>query len=147
MLYQLVSLRDSQVWDLELPATIGRGPACCVFIDHESVSRSHCQFLVGPDESLQVRDMGSLNGTYVNGERIKAIRTIIPGDSIQVGAESFRVEFSSDTGIREPRTAKVQSGKSSVANTQPIKTINTPTFTMHEVVQPTKQWWEFWKAS
>ena len=152
MLYRLVSLSDLHISELELPATVGRDSTCCVSLDHPSVSRCHCQFLLGPDESLQIRDMGSLNGTYVNGEKIKSIRTVLPGDNIQVGSTTYRLEFSSNTAIREPqRPLKVNLATGGVDETQKMpavgaKSVKTPTFTMHEVVKPSRQWWEFWKV-
>lgn len=148
MHYRLVSVTDMQSHELELPAIVGRDSTSCVSIDHPSISRSHCQFMLGPDESLQVRDMSSLNGTYVNGEKIQTIRTVLPGDNIQIGSSTFRVEFSSDTIVREAKTVQIDRNSRGVNDTQPISTMNARSnFTMHEVITPTKQWWEFWKAS
>ena len=146
MLYRLVSHSDSQSWDLQLPAIVGRSDDSAVNIDHGSISRHHCQFTLGTDESLQVRDMGSLNGTYVNGERIRSLKTILPGDNVQIGGVAFRVEFNSDTLVNEPNAIRAYRKPSSVADTQPMSTIKTPSFTMHEVIEPTKQWWQFWKV-
>ena len=153
MLYRLVSLSNMQSSDFHIPATIGRDSSCCVSLDHPSVSRTHCQFILGADESLQIRDLGSLNGTYVNGEKIRSLRTVLPGDNIQIGSTTFRLEFSSNSEIREPqRTLKFNQSAGGVDATQKMPAIGatpvkTPTFTMHEVVKPNKQWWEFWKVS
>ncbi len=145
MYYRLVALDEVRRWDLHLPAVIGRSDESQVAIDDGSISRTHCQLILGPDEALQIRDMGSMNGTYVNGERIRSIHTLIPGDVIQVGAISFRVEYASDTHPGSV-TLLPRAGSSRNATTQPMKTIPPSTFTMHEVPEPTKKWWEFWKV-
>ncbi len=126
MLYRLVlatseSRGGADGWNLHLPATIGRNPEHEVSIDDASISRSHCQILLGPDESLQVRDLGSMNGTYVNGARIQKIHSLAPGDVLQLGALSLRIEYSSDTDPGNQVKKKPLSG--GVKTTQPMKTI------------------------
>lgn len=145
MLYRLVpadaaSGRDKEGWNLHLPATIGRNPEHGVSIDDVSISRSHCQILLGPDESLQVRDLGSMNGTYVNGERIQKIQSLAPGDILQLGSLSLRIEYSSDT---DPGLQIKRKPVAGVKVTQPMKAVS-PTFTMEEVKPPSKPWWQFW---
>lgn len=147
MLYRLVpadtvSSRNAEGWRLDLPATIGRNPDHGVSIDDISISRAHCQILLGPDEGLQIRDLGSTNGTYVNGERIQKIHSIVPGDILQLGSVSLRIEYSSDTdpGLQ----IKKKPSSTHVKTTQPMKTIP-PTFTVMEVKPVAKRWWEFWK--
>ena len=142
MYYRLVSLDEVHGWNLRLPAVIGRSVDAQVCIDDASISRSHSQLLLGPDEALQIRDMGSMNGTYVNGERIKAIHSLIPGDLIQIGSVTLKVEYASDTdpGLQPPRVRT-----SNMNTTQPMKTVSKPTFTMHEMAEPARKWWEFWK--
>lgn len=69
--------------------TAGRKPSCDIFLDDVTVSRKHCEFLaVG--ETFDVRDVGSLNGTYVNRQRIDAA-TLRAGDEVQIG--KFRLTF------------------------------------------------------
>jgi pSer/pThr/pTyr-binding forkhead associated (FHA) protein len=146
MFYQLVPSESEShqngSWRLTLPATIGRGSESTICIDDESISRVHCQLSLATDESLQVRDLGSTNGTYVNGNRIRQHHSLFPGDVLQLGSLSLKVEYSSDTDPgpmpRKPRTPSQRS-------TQPIKTMESSTFTMHEVSEPAKRWWEFWK--
>ena len=48
------------------------------------MSRVHCQLLALGDGELEVRDLESTNGTYVNGERIERAR-LASGDKVQVG--------------------------------------------------------------
>lgn len=147
MLYRLVpaesvSAPTPEGWLLQLPTTVGRGHEQPVCIDDDSISRAHCQLMLGPDEALQVRDLGSLNGTYVNGERIRGIHSLIPGDTLQLGAVSLRVEYASDT---DPGPAPAKPKRPSMNATQPMKQLTTPKFTMHEMKEEPKRWWEFWK--
>ncbi len=62
----------------------GRGPECQVRPESEWVSRQHCMLRVGQDAAV-LRDLGSTNGTLVNGGRVVGERSLQPGDRIQVG--------------------------------------------------------------
>jgi pSer/pThr/pTyr-binding forkhead associated (FHA) protein len=69
---------------LETPeTTVGRHPDSDVFLDDVTVSRKHAVF-VTEGRVTTVRDAGSLNGTYVNRERIDEA-TLASGDEVQVG--------------------------------------------------------------
>lgn len=63
--------------------SIGRHPDSHIFLDDVTVSRRHAEIdRVGTD--LHLRDLGSLNGTYVNGERVE--ETVLgTGDEVQIG--------------------------------------------------------------
>lgn len=63
--------------------TAGRHPATDIFLDDVTVSRKHAEFIAENGGHL-VRDVGSLNGTYVNRERIESV-TLRPGDEVQIG--------------------------------------------------------------
>lgn len=67
--------------------TIGRAPECEVFLDDEGVSRHHAKVIRKAD-TLIVMDLGSTNGTYVDGERIQVL-TLEDGTKIQVGTASI----------------------------------------------------------
>ena len=69
---------------LETPeTTVGRHPESDVFLDDITVSRKHAVF-VTEGQVTRVRDAGSLNGTYVNRERIEEA-ALSSGDEVQVG--------------------------------------------------------------
>jgi hypothetical protein len=69
--------------------TAGRHPDSDIFLDDVTVSRRHAQFLrVG--SGFSVRDIGSLNGTYVNRERIEET-LLTGGDEVQIG--KYRLVF------------------------------------------------------
>jgi pSer/pThr/pTyr-binding forkhead associated (FHA) protein len=67
----------------------GRHPDSEIFLDDVTVSRKHAQFSRSGDRFV-VRDVGSLNGTYVNRERIDET-SLQTGDEVQIG--KFRLVF------------------------------------------------------
>jgi pSer/pThr/pTyr-binding forkhead associated (FHA) protein len=64
--------------------TLGRATGADFIVDAALVSRVHCRFTVLPDGALEVRDLESTNGTYVNGARVDAAQ-LNAGDRVQVG--------------------------------------------------------------
>ena len=70
--------------------TIGRHPDADLFLDDVTVSRNHAEIVRTEDEGLVLRDLGSLNGTYVSGSRVEEHR-LITGDEVQVGR--FRLVY------------------------------------------------------
>jgi DNA-binding NtrC family response regulator len=78
--------RGSNVVDLpdEEDVTIGRASTATVSVDHDSVSRMHARILRRGDV-IEVEDLGSRNGTRVNGERIATVTRVTAGDEIAVG--------------------------------------------------------------
>ena len=69
--------------------TSGRHPDSDIFLDDVTVSRRHAEFHRGSG-GFTVRDVGSLNGTYVNRERVESA-TLSNGDEVQIG--KFRLVF------------------------------------------------------
>ena len=69
--------------------TAGRHPESDIFLDDVTVSRRHAEF-VREQGSFTVRDVGSLNGSYLNRERIDAAR-LAGGDEVQIG--KYRLVF------------------------------------------------------
>jgi pSer/pThr/pTyr-binding forkhead associated (FHA) protein len=69
---------------------VGREADCHLRPNSDLVSRHHCVFLVD-DYTVRLRDLGSTNGTYVNGERIQGQVVLKPGDSVQIGKLSFQL--------------------------------------------------------
>ena len=73
--------------------TIGRDPGCDLLVDHPSVSRQHA-LLRTTATGWEVSDLGSTNGTRINGWRVDATQALCPGDEITFGAKTFRVTHS-----------------------------------------------------
>ncbi|MEV0739144.1 FHA domain-containing protein [Streptomyces sp. NPDC050549] len=70
--------------------TAGRHPQSDIFLDDVTVSRRHVEFRRVADGSFTVADVGSLNGTYVNRERIDSV-PLANGDEVQIG--KYRLVF------------------------------------------------------
>ena len=64
--------------------TVGRATGADFIVDAPLVSRVHCRLTVLPDGELEVRDLQSTNGTFVNGQRIDSGR-LASGDRLGVG--------------------------------------------------------------
>jgi pSer/pThr/pTyr-binding forkhead associated (FHA) protein len=77
--------------------TAGRHPDSEIFLDDVTVSRHHAEFRRGPD-GFRVADVGSLNGTYVNRDRIDDV-ALQGGDEVQIGKYRL-VYFASQAGGR-----------------------------------------------
>ena len=73
------------------PLIIGRSPAVGVVINDPNVSRQHAE-IWRTDQGVAIRDLGSTNGTYVNGHRIEAV-SLSPRDDVTIGPLRFRIEL------------------------------------------------------
>lgn len=75
---------------------IGRDDECDLVVHDERVSRRHAYLKVHPDGRAELHDMGSANGTYVNGHRITGPVMLSGGEQLQVGNTTLA------TALREP---------------------------------------------
>jgi pSer/pThr/pTyr-binding forkhead associated (FHA) protein len=83
--------------------TAGRHPDSDIFLDDVTVSRRHAEFR-REGNGFSVHDVGSLNGTYVNRERIEAA-ALAGGDEVQIG--KFRLVYLTaavTAGLEAPRS-------------------------------------------
>lgn len=95
LLVKLVAVGgDTSIGEVEvtLPAVIGRSTQTDVRLPHPLVSRKHCE-LTERDGKLFARDLGSLNGTLVNGKRIAQAEVVMPDELITVGPVVFRAVY------------------------------------------------------
>ena len=70
---------------------VGRKEECDLRLDHKSVSKMHC-VIVKTDGLLLLRDLGSTNGTRVNGQRVRRA-ALMPDDELTIAGFKFRIEF------------------------------------------------------
>lgn len=88
------------------PFLFGRGEDCQLRAGSELVSRHHCVLSV--DElAVYVRDLGSKNGTFINGERISGEQEVADGDELTVGPLKFTLVCTSSA----PVSVNVATGK------------------------------------
>jgi hypothetical protein len=73
------------------PLVVGRLAECDIVISDSNVSRRHAEFW-RTSEGIAVRDLGSTNGTFVNGHRVDAV-SLTPRDEVEVGGRMMRVEL------------------------------------------------------
>jgi pSer/pThr/pTyr-binding forkhead associated (FHA) protein len=85
---------DGERRSFSLPRTItvvGRREDCDLRIPLAEVSRKHCR-LINENDALRIEDLGSSNGTFVNGERAQEA-TLNAGDTVAVGPVTFVVQI------------------------------------------------------
>jgi len=80
---------------------IGRDPASQLFLPGPSVSRHHATILFNPEGNFILRDEGSTNGSFVNGEKI-AQRTLVDHDTLRFGDYLFLVDLSEKRKLPTP---------------------------------------------
>jgi predicted component of type VI protein secretion system len=109
---------------LKLPAMLGRGRDVDVTVAHATVSRHHC-LIYELDGALVVRDNGSLNGTVVDGKRIKEA-LLRPGQSLTIGPLTFRAEYEHNGNFPELGTpAPAETAEPSTEEASGLPLINT----------------------
>ncbi len=88
---------------LRLPSTVGRGRDCSIMLRHPLVSRQHCEIFEAGG-ALLVRDLGSLNGTFVNNQRIEGDAPLQPGQLLTIGTVTFRAMYDANDAAGSPPT-------------------------------------------
>jgi hypothetical protein len=79
-----------RTYELPEEVTVGRAPGCGVRVDDAYTSSIHAR-VYRRDGTLWVEDLGSTNGTWLNGERLTAPAKVDRGDLVQVGGTVFEV--------------------------------------------------------
>ncbi len=75
---------------------VGRSSTCHIVLDDGLVSRRHAQFMVTAKLAM-VEDFGSVNGVYVNGERISGEKALRDGDRVSIGKQDFVLRSTTKT--------------------------------------------------
>ncbi len=97
---------------------VGRHPDCDVILTKSrKVSRKHC-CLAQVDDKFFLRDLGSMNGVAVNGQRVKREAPVNVGDEILVGDVPFVLQ--ADEGRRRPKRWTMPEPAEPVAAPQPV---------------------------
>jgi pSer/pThr/pTyr-binding forkhead associated (FHA) protein len=100
----------------------GRGPECQVRADSEWVSRQHCLLRVTCD-GVSIRDLGSRNGTLVNGVLVTSEQFLSSGDQLQIGPLVFEVQFERVLPAAETVTKNAGDTRQIVAETTDLSEI------------------------
>jgi predicted component of type VI protein secretion system len=97
---------QAKTFRVQLPLLVGRSEEAKLRIQQDRVSRKHCEFFE-QDGGVYLRDLGSTNGTFLNGELIETSAKVPlePGALVKIGSLEFRVEFDAAERIAGPRQA------------------------------------------
>jgi pSer/pThr/pTyr-binding forkhead associated (FHA) protein len=119
--YQLVIVRGRSgaqtINLLDGVTTVGRQDDCHLRIRSSQVSRRHCE-LFEKKGHLVVKDLGSSNGTYVNGEKVKEQRVLELGDELTIGQVKLRVTKIGETSVPSSPRQTAKPGDTAVV--QPV---------------------------
>jgi pSer/pThr/pTyr-binding forkhead associated (FHA) protein len=85
---------------------VGRSLGADIVVADEAVSRTHATFRVD-GQTLVVEDLGSSNGTLVNGEPIDSPCRLAPGDIVTVGSTELEVQVGDEPRLSTPTTPTV----------------------------------------
>ncbi|MBU0640816.1 MAG: FHA domain-containing protein [Planctomycetes bacterium] len=113
----LVRFKGAERRDIRLTqekCIIGRRPDANLRIQSGDVSRQHCAVTVGPDEA-SVKDLGSSNGTFVNGKRI-AETALRPGDRLALGPVVFVVQIDGKPATIKPEDVQTETAAAALDN-------------------------------
>ena len=80
--------------------TLGRAKRADFVLDAALVSRLHCRLTAGPAGELEIEDLESTNGTWVNDRRITR-KALSSGDRVRIGRIELRVEKNGSAPTRE----------------------------------------------
>ena len=84
-------LRPGSAYDLSQGALLGRGESADIRLQDTFASSAHAR-LVPQGDVIVLEDLGSTNGTYLNGEPLRGPQPLHPGDRIRIGDSEFTFE-------------------------------------------------------
>jgi len=89
---------NGQRWILKGDVVVGRDDSCHVVIQNRQVSRNHARFVIHP-HGVQLEDLGSKNGTHLNGHNVMEPTLLQDGDVIQIAFVQQFLYLSSDSTL------------------------------------------------
>jgi hypothetical protein len=84
--------------------TLGRAPRADFVVDAALVSRVHCRFTLNDAGQLELEDLGSTNGTFVNGRKVTKL-LLSDGDKLTIGRMEFVVNSAGSQQAGNPKTS------------------------------------------
>jgi adenylate cyclase len=120
MRFKLTSADNLQTFELRNGATmvVGRAPTSDIPVFDPTISRRHAE-LVSDDKGVQVRDLGSSNGTFLNGSRVEKC-TVALGDTVSFGKVTFKLQPLTATPIPS-MPAGDNSGGATIVRQLPVR--------------------------
>lgn len=97
---ELIDLDSGERFPVGKSVTLGR-EGCEIVLDDDLVSRRHAAIEVTAS-GLEIADLGSRNGTFINGEPLAAAHALHPGDTVQMGGVRLRVELPAPAAVTKP---------------------------------------------
>jgi hypothetical protein len=85
---QAMGMKSGAEYDLSNGATLGRGDQADIRLEDPFASSRHCR-IDRQGDVLVIEDLGSTNGTYLNGEPLGGPQPLHPGDRIRIGDNEF----------------------------------------------------------
>ena len=86
------TLRPGSTVELREPTRVGRGGENAIRLDGDDFASTRHAMLEPRPDGLWVEDVGSTNGTFVNGARVTTARLLVPGDVVRIGKTDLQVE-------------------------------------------------------
>lgn len=107
---------EASSFEIRLPAVIGRAKNATLSLTQPLISRRHCE-LYEKNGRLVVRDLGSLNGTFVNNEQIESEHIVEPDQLLTIGTVTLRAQYDVGSCVtRETQADDSAAKRDTVAN-------------------------------
>ncbi len=106
LVYSIVSEQEKQ-YRLEGGEIVGRGKDCDIFIDDKKISRNHAELNI-KNGRLQLKDLGSSNGTFLNGNKITDETNLANGDTVSFEKHIFTVKIEMSQNQQEVEAEPVE---------------------------------------
>lgn len=85
-------LRQGSTLEVGVPTVVGRDAGCAVHLDRDEFASARHARLEPRQDGVWVEDLGSTNGTYVNGDRVEGARLLRAGDVLRIGETELELE-------------------------------------------------------